>query len=590
MIKELKLRNFRGFDEHTIPLDQFTLLVGKNNAGKSTAVEALRLISIITQRYQGLSYKPLPTWLERPKRERGVTPATDEFDFNPKSLFHRLGDPPAEIIASFATGHKVEAIVGPNGEVVGVVWDEKGNVITDKAAALRTTLPRVSILPQIGPLLREERQLDPEYVRRNISSQRASLHFRNQLHIMREHIAGFKKLAEETWPKLRVEELVRTGLSISEFKLDLLVREADFTAEAGWMGHGLQMWLQTMWFLTHAAGADVVVLDEPDVYMHADLQRRLVRLLRSRSHQSVIATHSVEIMSEVSPSQIVVIDRAKRRSGSTDTAPAVQSLLQSIGSIHNIHLARLTASRRIILVEGDDMDYLKPLQDTLFPTSPTPIDTLPNRSLGGWNGWERALGLAMLLKETGDTIQLYCILDSDYHNEEAISKRYETAKSARINLHIWRRKELENYLLVPSAIQRVISKGIKKGKSPSIAQIQTELDKITVELQDDVFDCYADEFNKIDRSQGVKGANRKAKEYLTNRYDDLRKRLERAPGKEILHKLSGWAQKSFGAPISAISLARNIQASEMDDELKAVLSAIERCSAFKNSVDHHLEI
>lgn len=55
MLKTLRLRNFRAFADHTVPLKKLTLLVGENNAGKSTVVEALRLIAIITHRYRRLS-------------------------------------------------------------------------------------------------------------------------------------------------------------------------------------------------------------------------------------------------------------------------------------------------------------------------------------------------------------------------------------------------------------------------------------------------------------------------------------------------------------------------------------------------------
>ena len=44
-----------------------------------------------------------------------------------------------------------------------------------------------------------------------------------------------------------------------------------------------------------------LVLDEPDVYMHPDLQRRLIRFLLRRDQQVIVATHSIEMMSEVEP-------------------------------------------------------------------------------------------------------------------------------------------------------------------------------------------------------------------------------------------------------------------------------------------------
>jgi len=92
LITQLTLKNFRGFDRHTVPLRPITILVGKNNAGKSTVVEALRLVSMVTNRYKNLIYHPLPKWLDRPRRERGVIPAVDNSEFSSDAVFHRLGD------------------------------------------------------------------------------------------------------------------------------------------------------------------------------------------------------------------------------------------------------------------------------------------------------------------------------------------------------------------------------------------------------------------------------------------------------------------------------------------------------------------
>src|SRR5439155_7464450 len=124
----------------------------KNNAGKSTVVEALRLISVITRRFQGLNYHELPSWIDRPRRERGVFPATDEFEFSSEAVFHRLGDPPSRIAARFSTGEQVEVFIGPQLTVVGIIRDSKGEVIRSKGQANKVQLPQVGILPQIGPL------------------------------------------------------------------------------------------------------------------------------------------------------------------------------------------------------------------------------------------------------------------------------------------------------------------------------------------------------------------------------------------------------------------------------------------------------
>ena len=58
ILEELQLKNFRGFENHKLPLRSLSILVGRNNAGKSSIVEALRLIAIVTARYQYLAYHP----------------------------------------------------------------------------------------------------------------------------------------------------------------------------------------------------------------------------------------------------------------------------------------------------------------------------------------------------------------------------------------------------------------------------------------------------------------------------------------------------------------------------------------------------
>jgi predicted ATP-dependent endonuclease of OLD family len=66
MLTQLRLKNFRCFDDHTIPLRPTTIIVGRNNAGKSTIVEALRLVSLVENRYGALNFTSPPDWLDIP--------------------------------------------------------------------------------------------------------------------------------------------------------------------------------------------------------------------------------------------------------------------------------------------------------------------------------------------------------------------------------------------------------------------------------------------------------------------------------------------------------------------------------------------
>lgn len=389
MITEIHLKNFRGFEDHLVPLRPLTIIVGRNNAGKSTIVEALRLISLVVGRFKG-DLAAIPRNWEFPRSKRSPSPYKD-LDINLKSVFFGYGDPPALIRAKFDTGEIIEIAISDDDIVARC----------DRSRAQRGLGPhlsRVSIQPQVAPVSREERILTEDYVRGAMSSALAPLHFRNQLYLLPDLFPSFKNAAETTWPGLRIRGLEKNGQIPDPVFLSLFVEDYHFPAELAWMGHGLQMWLQTIWFLTRAKDHETVILDEPDVYMHADLQRRLIRFIRDGHKQVVIATHSSEIMSEVEPSNILIIDRSRNRSAFASSLPAVQKVLSGFGSVHNLQLSRLWSAHRFLMVEGDDLALLKPVQNALFPSSRMPIDTIPSRSIGGWGGWNFAIGSGEMLE------------------------------------------------------------------------------------------------------------------------------------------------------------------------------------------------
>jgi energy-coupling factor transporter ATP-binding protein EcfA2 len=575
VLVELRLKNFRGFHDHLVPLRPTTLIVGRNNAGKSSVVEALRLLSLITTRYQSLGYHPAPDWGNIPRREYGVRPSLSGLEINFSTLFYRYNDPPGIIEAIFDNGTSIRTYIAGQDKVHAVVLDRAGSVIKTKSAAMRLELPAVEILPQIGPLEATETVLREDYVRRNVSSRLASKHFRNQLRVFSEQLSRFRVMVEETWPGLRILDL-DDGRGFPTDEITLTVRDEDFAAEVSAMGHGVQMWVQTIWFLARADVAASVILDEPDVYMHPDLQRRLMRYLK-RSHQQVIvATHSIEMMSEVAPEDILVVDRRRKQSRFATSAPTVQRLVEHVGSVHNIQLARLWSARKCLLVEGDDVALLSIVHRMLFPDS-DPLDAIPQLSVGGWGGWAYAIGSSMLLKNSGgETITVYCLLDSDYHSQEAIQKRQDESHQKGVHLHIWAQKEIENYFLVVDPLVRAINRRMPARTTPATAaEIEMALDRICENLKDEVFDAISAEILAGNRALGSGGANKRTREILAKRWLSRKERRATVSGKEVFARLSEWAQAQFGVSLSAMIVAREMRASEVQEEMRGVVRAIE---------------
>lgn len=575
MLTELRFHNFRCFEDHSVPLRPCTVIVGKNNAGKSTLVEGLRLISVAASRFLSLGIHDPPTWSSLPKREMGVSPSLDGLELNTTNLFHRYGSPPASITATFDTGAALRVYVWAQANTHAVLFGPDEAVVKTRAKAREILSDRVEIMPQVAPVELEEFVLNTDYVRRNLSSSLAPRHFRNQVSLLHEKLIDFKKIAEDTWPGLQVRDLLETPHN-GRRTLSLNVRNDDYVAEIATMGHGLQMWLQTMWFLARVDSDATVILDEPDVYMHPDLQRRLIRHLRTTRKQIVVTTHSVEIMSEVNPEDILVLDRRRPRSSFASAFPAAQQVLDHVGSAHNLQLSRLWHARKSLLVEGSDFRLLTDFFDVLYPDDRDGLAVIPHMSIGGWNGFPYAIGSSLFLKNAGgERIAVYCILDSDYHTPAQKKMRREQAARGDVRLHIWERKEIENYLLDPRPIQRAIqTRAAKRVIVPTVAEVEAALQTICEDLHDDVFDAFCSEYLLDDRKGGISAANKAARNHLLSLWSEPESRLSAVPGKIAFGAISKWAQDEFGVSLNASLVARSFRSFEVQTEIRSVLEAI----------------
>lgn len=561
-----------------------TVVVGRNNAGKSTVVEALRLVALVVSRYQNLGFHLAPDWTTAGRGSFGVRPSLRNMEITFQGMFHRYADPPGIITAEFEDGESVTVYIADEERFHAVIRDHRGRIIRSKGAAADIDLPSVNILPQVGPVQKREVILSSDYVRAAVSSSLAPLHFRNQLIVFGESFPRFCEMVEETWPGVAIQELIYESRNPGT-QIFLEVRNEDFVGEVSLMGHGLQMWLQTMWFLALAENSETVILDEPDVYMHPDLQRRIIRFLRDRHRQCIITTHSVEILSEVQADEILIVDKRRPASRFAASIPAVQRLIESVGSAHNISLTRLWHARKFILVEGKDIGFLKAFQDTLFPESQSPIDAMPSMPIGGWGGWNYAVGSAMLLQNAvGESIITYCVLDSDYHTPEEVAQRKGQAKDRNVQLHIWSRKEIENYLLSAQLIYRVIEASLaRRTTGPTAKEIHQKMVLIASSLSTDVHDGLATEILARDRKLTLATANKRARERIEATEARDGNILALVPGKTAISRISEWSQNEFGVSITPIKLAREIRVSELPREVQNVVSAIERLEPFENS-------
>ncbi len=579
MITSLRLQNFRGFDDHRVPLRESTIIVGANNAGKSTVVEALRLVAVATDRLlRGSSHlSRTPDWLEVPVGPFGLSPSVRGLtsDGLESTLFHQYGDPPAVITATFSSGSQVVVYIGPDSQVHVVARRSDGTAITSTKEASTLDLHPIAAQPQVAPLLRDEPIRTDETIRRGEGTYLSSQHFRNQLWRAktRKHYREFRRIAEDSWPGLQITEL-EGHPDRPDDPLQLRVRDRGFVGEVSLMGHGLQMWLQIVWFLARAPQNATVVLDEPDVYMHPDLQRRLLNLVRSRFAQLLIATHSLEIISDVDPRTILAVDRRLPESEFVTSLPGLQEVMDRLGAVQNIQLTRLMAAESFLLVEGADVKLLRILQSAAGLTD-SPIDLIPHAEIGGRGGWRSGVAGRLPTKNgDGQKIRSFAILDSDYFPPDEHLERYAEARQWGVQLRIWSCKEVENFLLVPEAIARLIEAQAPASGSTA-ASVAEEIDQIVESYRHEpIEDSIVTILHGRDRAGGLPKALKAARKLVAERWKDQDQRWGIAPGKLVLSRLSAWSQDRYGVGFGPEQVARSLFPDEVNPEIVEVIKAI----------------
>lgn len=568
MLKKVILKKYRCFENSEISFRDTSIIVGHNNAGKSTMIEALRIISVVSSRFKHAIYSPAPPELKFPAKTKGLQINIDHLKIDRRSIVYQYKEDEgavAEIVAIFDDNISIHVYL--SSEIFFATVDVNKRQIRSKAEALKVPDIELYIMPQIGLIREDEPLLTKDTVRNNMSTRLASRHFRNELFLYRKNYEEFRNIAQTTWPGLRISDL---SYIQDENIIQLLVYDSNYAAEIGLMGSGLQMWLQMVWFISRCPSTCTIVLDEPDVYMHPDLQRKILKIVRQKFQQIIIATHSVEMISAVEPSQIVTIDKTSRKMRYADSYTAVQNLVNNLGSDHNLSLVRLGGARKCIFVEGKDIKILSKFHEILYPQSNESLDQLPTVSLGGWSRFNEALGAARLFyEETHGEIKTICILDRDYHSQDEIDQLLKKAEENHLHLHIWEKKELENYILAPQSIFKVT--GCPFGE---YEEFEHELFNEIEKLKEQTRDCFLDQIDHHSRDKNLSTKLKQASTELEKKWKTLEDRLSVCNGKDLISLINNWIKQRYHQSSSRAKLLNALTPDDISEEVKEVIALL----------------
>jgi hypothetical protein len=305
----------------------------------------------------------------------------------------------------------------------------------------------------------------------------------------------------------------------------------------------------------------------------------------------LIATHSTEIVSEAETEDIVVINKKRRRPIRITNPSQLEDVFKLLGSNVNPILTQLAKTRRVVFVEGKDFQILSRfarklgLQEVAGRSSfaVVPAEGFnPERMRSLKKGMETTLGVA---------VAAAVLLDRDYRSSQEKAHLEEAMKhDAKLSI-IHDCKEIENFLLVPDAIDRAVVARLRDRKARTgeeatyVESAREILEQFAEARKHYVAGQYAGLRRQFERDQGSKLKDETILEEEHRAFEARWKladeRLAMIPGKDAISYLNGILQETYNVTVTSTGIIDAMKIEEIPAPMKRLLNEL---AAFSKEV------
>jgi energy-coupling factor transporter ATP-binding protein EcfA2 len=444
--QNVRIRRFKNILDTSFDLHALNVIVGSNNSGKSSILQALHFAigSIQSLNLNGdLGGEGIGSSTFNPNQLIYV-PSEDA---NSLGLGGRLYEPADQAVQieftldngealgiSVRKGRNRNIVLGVSSKAIARSIGSLENpftIFTPGLAGIAKTEQYVSD----GVLLRTIARGDANLVLRNTllrlwNDRRRTTHwqdFLNDLHIMFPNISLQIAFAQAT------DEYIRVNINDGQALIPLELT-----------GTGILQALQILSYI-HFYHPQVIVLDEPDSHLHPNNQRLLCALLRdvaeSRNVQVILSTHSRHVLDTLRHSAVFLWTRdgaiEVKRDG-TDL-----SILLDLGALDIKERIAAGAGRCLILTEDDRTDPLKAaLASSGFDLAQTEVISYRGSTLA-----HNLRPLIEAIREVRADIPIVIHMDRDYHTDEEIEQWRVKIRALRLTPFVTYGVDIESHFL-----------------------------------------------------------------------------------------------------------------------------------------------
>ncbi|CDZ48418.1 RecF/RecN/SMC N terminal domain protein [Neorhizobium galegae bv. orientalis] len=240
-------------------------------------------------------------------------------------------------------------------------------------------------------------------------------------------------------------------------------------------------------FVAMTYDSAVLVIDEISSYLHPAAAKALLRILQSNypQHQYVISTHSPEILSAGRDAKVFWIRKSGFESNITEVDLTDLRTLRDVTGQLGVSMTDVFAAEHIVWVDGETEEACFPMLLAQSTDDTRSVLFIALLHTGDFHDRRVRADKVFQIYErlTGATAPVVSKVAFNFDADDlSAEKQRELQTRSGGRIHFLPRRNIESYLLHPAAIARVIAAELEHLKVVDVAQLETEVARVMLEL------------------------------------------------------------------------------------------------------------
>ncbi|BCV33695.1 ATP-dependent nuclease [Shewanella algae] len=547
MLQSIKIERFKNIDEIEVPLEGINLLIGSNNAGKSSIQQAIQFSVSIAQstaqqnaRWSG---DRCPSSLS--SESLIYSPLRDIEALAPSGHLQTALEHAIKVTFNDNSSSTVTIRKGKNKNIATAL---EGRVLGERLQDIEN--PYSIIVPGLAGIPSAEEYRPPSVVRKAAAKGDSNSVFRNILLLLTKDQASwnsFKRKFQTVFPDYEIE--VKFDPNLDEH-IEARVTSNEVSLPIDSCGTGILQAIQILAYY-YLYKPQLLILDEPDSHLHPNNQRILARLLKQLHDETgcqlIISTHSRHFFESIkNDSKVHWINNCCLVEDSEDIE---RSILLEIGALDRGDQLRNGEIPCVILTEDTDTDYI----ELLAEASGFVPDEYQTWSYNGCSNTQVALALNSFINDHAPGTKVVVHRDRDYMSEEEILTYKQNLEPVGILVFVTEGNDAESHFINANHISQLYPQ-------TNVERVQELINECLDERRDKILEKYINTIYNRKLQESYRGGEKPNPGAIfrncTSDFDG--DRLRYMHGKTVESALRGKLQAEVGQNVDLCKLSEHI--------------------------------